>query len=161
MAEIYSAKVHGRRVRFRLPARRPRAQIFAVLLAAPPYALAPTNFRFPALASLAGRAPLGGQREVVLAAYVVARLSHDTLAGRGLSAETRVDRAAHARTWLATLALPAAARAALQRSIDASAAEPRGVAETVAGVIKVIDAYLDPPSRLELAQLVGVLSATA
>jgi hypothetical protein len=92
---------------------------------------------------------------------VVARLAHDTLAGRGLSTETRVDRAAHARTWLATLALPAAARATLQRSIDASAAEPHAVAETIAGVIKAIDAYLDPPSRLELAQLVSVLSATA
>jgi len=63
---------------------REGAQIFAVLFAAPPYALAPTSFRFPALAALAGRAPLGGQREVVLAAYVVARLAHDTLAERGV-----------------------------------------------------------------------------
>ena len=161
MAEIYSTRLRGRRVRFRLPGRRAPAQIFAVLLASPPYALAPTNFRFPALASLAGRAPLGGQREVVLAAYVAARLAHDTLAERGLSTEMRADRAAHARTWLATLALPAAARAALQRSIDASAADPRAVAETVGGVVKAIDNYLDPPSRLELAQLVSVLSATA
>ena len=132
-----------------------------MLLAAPPYALAPTSFRFPALAALAGRAPLGGQREVVLAAYVIARLAHDTLAERGLSTETRADRAAHARTWLATLALPATARAALQRSIDASAAEPRAVADTIGGVIKAVDGFLDPASRLELAQLVSVLSATA
>jgi hypothetical protein len=136
------------------------AQIFAVLLAAPPYALAPTSFRFPALASLAGRAPIGGQREVVLAAYVVARLAHDTLAERGLSTETRTDRAAHAKTWLATLALPAPARAALQRSIDASAADPRVAADAINGVIKAVDAFLDSASRLELAQLVTVLSAT-
>jgi hypothetical protein len=132
-----------------------------VLLAAPPYALAPTSFRFPALASLAGRAPLGGQREVVLAAYVVARLAHDTLAERGISAETRADRAAHARTWLATLALPAPARGALQRSIEASTGHSRRAAEATSDVIKAIDAYLDPPSRLELAQLVTVLSAAA
>ncbi len=140
---------------------RAGAQILGVLLTAPPYALAPTNFRFPALAALAGRAPLGGQREVVLGAYVVARLAHDTLAERGLSLETRADRAVHARTWLATLALPATARAALQRSIEASAAAPRGAADAISGVIKAIDAFLDPPSRLELGNLVTVLSATA
>src|SRR4029079_1599332 len=111
MAEIYSTRLRGRRVRFRLPGRRAPAQIFAVLLASPPYALAPTNFRFPALASLAGRAPLGGRREVVLGASVAARLAHDTLAERGLSTETRVDRAAHARTWLPTPAPSPAGRA--------------------------------------------------
>jgi hypothetical protein len=132
-----------------------------VLLTAPPYALAPTNFRFPALALLAGRAPLGGQREIVLAAYVVARLAHDTLGERGVTPETRADRAAHARTWLATLALPAPARAALQRSIESSAADPGRAAEGIGGVLKAIDSFLDPPSRLELAQLVTVLSATA
>lgn len=132
-----------------------------MLLTAPPYALAPTSFRFPALASLAGRAPLGGQREVVLAAYVAARLAHDTLAGRGVSLETRADRATHARTWLATLALPAPARSSLQRSIEASAADPSGAADAINGVIKAIDGFLDPASRLELAQLANVLSATA
>jgi len=161
MAEIYSASPPARRARLQLPMLREGAQIFAVLLAAPPYALAPTSFRFPALAALAGRAPLGGQREVVLAAYVVARLAHDTLAERGVSPETRIDRAAHARTWLATLALPAPARAALQRSIEASAAESRAAAEAMTGVMKSIDTFLDPPSRMELGQLIAVLSAPA
>ena len=142
------------------PSARTR-RFLPVLLASPPYALAPTSFRFPGLASLAGRAPLGGQREVVLAAYVIARLAHDTLAQRGVSPETRADRAAHARTWLATLALPAPARSALQQSIESSAGHPRGAADALNGVIKAIDSHLDPPSRLELAQLVGVLSATA
>ena len=160
MAEIYSTSPAARRARLRLPALVAGAQIFAVLLASPPYALAPTSFRFPALAALAGRAPLGGQREVVLAAYVVARLAHDTLAERGVSQETRIDRAAHARTWLATLALPAPARAALQRSIEASTAESRRAAEAMSGVVKAIDAFLDPPSRMELGQLIAVLSAT-
>jgi hypothetical protein len=92
---------------------------------------------------------------------VAARLAHDTLAERGVSSETRTDRAAHARTWLATLALPAPARAALQRSIEASAAPSQAAGEAMGGVIKAIDGFLDPASRLELAQLVVVLSATA
>jgi len=95
----------------------------------------------------------------VLAAYVAARLAHDTLAERGLSMETRTDRAAHAKTWLATLALPAPARAALQRSIDASATDPRASADAIDGVLKAVDGFLDPASRLELAQLATVLSA--
>src|SRR5689334_6706967 len=159
MAEIYSTRRRARPVRLPLPASRANAHIFAVLISAPPYALAPTSFRFPALATLAGRAPLGGQREVVLAAYVIARLAHDTLAERGVSPETRTERAAHARTWLATLALPTGARSALQRSIDASATHARGAGEAMSGVIKAIDGFLDPPSRLELTQLVTVLSA--
>jgi hypothetical protein len=147
--------------RGRLPAVRLGAQIFAVLLTAPPYALAPTNFRFPALASLAGRAPLGGQREVVMATYVVARLAHDTLAARGISVETRTNRVAHARTWLASLALPAPARAALQRAIEASAAQPPVAGDAMGRVLKVIDAFLDPASRLELTQLVTSLTPPA
>ncbi len=161
MAEIYSTRCRARPARLPLPACGADAQILAVLLSAPPYALAPTSFRFPALATLAGRAPLGGQREVVLAAYVVARLAHDTLAERGVSSETRTDRATHARTWLATLALPAAARTALQRSIEASATHSRGAGEAITGLIKAIDSFLDQPSRLELAQLVTVLCPTA
>src|SRR5262245_54071178 len=69
---------------------------------APPYALASTPFRFPALAALAGRAPLGGQREVALATYLAARLAHDTLPERAVSPTTRTERAANARTWLST-----------------------------------------------------------
>src|SRR5690349_12491010 len=46
---------------------------------APPYALSSPAFRFRALAVLAGRAPLGGQREVALATYLAARLADDCL----------------------------------------------------------------------------------
>src|SRR5881396_4039624 len=50
-----------------------------VIAAHPPYALAPLSFRFAALATLAARAPIGGQREVALATYVAARLAHDAI----------------------------------------------------------------------------------
>jgi hypothetical protein len=72
-----------------------------------------------------------------------------------------MDRVARARTWLASLALPAAARAALQRSIEASAADPRVAGDAIARVIKAIDPFLDPASRMELTQLVNVLAPTA
>ena len=41
-----------------------------------PYSLESLAFPFPALAALAGRLPLGGGREVALAAMLVARLAH-------------------------------------------------------------------------------------
>ena len=64
-----------------------------MIVSQPPYALAATPFRFPALASLAGRAALGGDREVALATYLAARLAHDTLPDRGLSQPIRAERA--------------------------------------------------------------------
>src|SRR3954453_19876564 len=68
-------------------------QIRAVPVTLPPYALPTPVFRFRHLASLAGRAPIGGAREVALACFVAARLVSDccdpTLA---LDAEARAAR---------------------------------------------------------------------
>ena len=50
-----------------------------MLVPQPPYALDAPAFPFPALAALAGRAPLGGQRETVLACFVAARLVRDSV----------------------------------------------------------------------------------
>jgi hypothetical protein len=119
----------------------------------PPHSLEATVFRFPGLASLAGRAPLGGRREVALATYVAARLAHDTLAGRGISQPTRVERATHARTWLANIALPAAVRPALGRLIDASSVDAKHAAEAVRAVIGVTASYLEAGAHSELDQL--------
>src|SRR5204863_7354540 len=43
----------------------------------PPYALSAPVFKFRHLATLAGRAPIGGAREVALACFVAARLASD------------------------------------------------------------------------------------
>ena len=126
----------------------------------PPYALAPTTFRFPALAALAGRAPLGGQREVALATYLAARLAHDALPGRGLAAEARAQRAGGAKNWMATLTLPSAVRPALAKLIEASAGQPAGLAEAVRNVISVTANFLDSHARLELEQLAALLAAS-
>jgi len=125
----------------------------AVIVSQPPYALAPTPFRFPALASLAGRAALGGDREVALATYLAARLADDALADRGLSEPVRAERAASAKTWLSTLSLPPAIRTSLARLVEASGADPRGVGPAVRSVLAATTSRLDQASRAELGRL--------
>jgi len=127
----------------------------------PPFALAPTSFRFPALATLAGRAALGGHREVALAVYLGARLAHDTLPERGLPQPLRATRTANARTWLSNLALPQPIRPALARLVDASAGSPASAAEAVRAVIAVTADFLDQHARLELDRLAASLDAQA
>jgi hypothetical protein len=125
----------------------------------PPYALTPTVFRFPALASLAGRAPLGGRREVVIATYLAARLAHDTLASRGVSQETRAERAGHARSWLANIALPANVRPALSKLVDLSGGPAKEVGGGIRVVMAVTASYLDKNAQLELDQLANALDS--
>lgn len=119
----------------------------------PPYALATTTFRFRALAALAGRAPLGGQREVALASYLAARLTDDARGADGLDEATRAERAHAARAWLAGMALPANLRVPFARLLDATAAEPPALSAAFDGVVALVGDYLDPPARSELSQL--------
>lgn len=120
---------------------------------APPYALATPVFRFRALASLAGRSALGGPREVTLATYLIARLVDDCLPEKALPAAAREERAAGARAWLANIALPAAVRAALSRLATATGGDPGTIGAALTSAISAVDAYLDAPSRSELARL--------
>jgi len=120
---------------------------------APPYALATPAFRFRALASLASRSSLGGPREVTLATYLIARLVDDCLPDKALPSAGRQERAAAARAWLANIVLPPAVRAALSRLATATAGEPSSIGGALTSVISAVDAYLDGPSRSELARL--------
>jgi hypothetical protein len=121
--------------------------------APPPYALASPVFRFRALASLAGRSPLGGPREVTLATYLVARLVDDCRPERALPLAAREERSVDARAWLANVALPAAVRAALSRVAAATGGDPSTIGAALTSAISAVDAYLDAPSRSELARL--------
>lgn len=123
----------------------------------PPYAVEPTTFRFAALAFLAGRSALGGQREVALATYLAARLAHDTHPDRGVSQAARAERAAHAKNWLSNLVLPPNVRAALARLVDASTGEPADAATAVSEVTRAVEGFLDARARAELEQLVAAL----
>ena len=128
----------------------------------PPFSLAIPAFRFRALATLAGRAPLGGEREMALASLMAARLADAALLDVPLSAATRVTRAAGARHWCSSLTLPAAARIPLARVVDASEhGERKQLAETLASFAAVAASLLDAPSRGELSDLVAALLAVA
>lgn len=125
---------------------------------APPYSLAAPTFRFRALASLAGRAPLGGEREMALASLMAARLGEGLLLEVPLSAAARTGRAAGARVWCSTLTLPAAARIPLARVVDASEnGDPAQVAEALSTFAAMAGPVLDGASRSELADLVTSL----
>jgi hypothetical protein len=104
---------------------------------------------------------MGGQREVALATYVVARLAQDTLSDRGLAPSQRAERATAARNWLAALALPAPVRGPLARAIEASAEDPAAMAAAMRSVMAVTANYLDLGARSEVAQLAGTLDSQA
>lgn len=126
---------------------------------APLYSVAPAVFRFRALAANAGRAAQGGPREAGLACFVGARLVVGLLPPLALTDEERTTRAAGARVWLASLALPAAMRAPLVKLFDATRSAPR--AQTAAALVTVADAaasYLDGPALAELRSLAAQLS---
>ena len=123
----------------------------------PPYAVPTTSFRFAALATLAGKAPLGGRREVALAVYLAARLADDTLPERGVSAEARVERASHAKSWLSSMALAAPVRISIAKLIDATTDGPAAAAAALSAVSAVAASYLDAGGRAELERLTGSL----
>jgi hypothetical protein len=134
-----------------------RRHVLAVLASLPPYAVAPTQFRFPALAALAGRAAIGGQREVALATYMAARLAHDLLPGRELDPAVCEERAGAAKNWLSTVTLPPQVRPALVRLVEASNAGRAATAAAVRGVIAVTASHLDKAGLSELDQLAEAL----
>jgi hypothetical protein len=128
----------------------------------PPYALSAPVFRFRSLATLAGRAPIGGAREVALACFVAARLANDccdpTLP---LDDEARAARCAGAKGWLGTIALPTPVRTPVAKLAEASAnGHPEAIAPLVTALAKAADAFLDPAARAELSALAAKLTQT-
>jgi hypothetical protein len=131
------------------------------VLSQPPYALAPVVFRFRALATLAGRLPLGGERELAMALLMGARVADGCTTREALPSEQRKARGQGARHWMGTLTLSATARTAAQQVADAAGGESReGVAAALDRLIVIAGAVLDPPSRSELKQLLALLRAS-
>ncbi len=139
----------------RLTLSRPADQIPRVQPPLPPYALPTPEFPFRHLAGLAGRAPIGGAREVALACFVAARLASDCAARSPDFAETsRSARLTGAKGWLGTLALPNAVRGPLLRCVEATVdATPEVVGRELAELAAAGALYLDAPSRAELESL--------
>src|SRR5687768_16369018 len=120
----------------------------------PPYALEPTAFAFPAHATLAGRAPLGGPREAALACFLVARVVGEFADGHRLAADQQRARVQGVKQWLGSAALPAPLKGALTRLVEATVSEDREVAKSALdSVIAVTANQIDPGARLELSRL--------
>jgi hypothetical protein len=124
----------------------------------PPYAVPPTEFRFPALAALAGRAQLGGDREVALAVFLAARLAQDCQGSSGLSEAARTERAAGAKTWMSTFALPAAVRPSIARVIESTGGNASAVADDLRALVASTRTYLDIQSQAELDRLANTIA---
>jgi hypothetical protein len=70
-----------------------------------------------------------------------------------LPTPARVERASSARTWLASVSLPAPIRSSLANLIDATAEDEGQIATVLPGAIASVDSFLDAASRLELQRL--------
>lgn len=125
-----------------------------------PYAVESLRFPFPALAALAGRLPLGGGREVALAALLTARLAQGVASGEALHPSDRATRATAAKVWLASLALPAATRVPFARCVEATTGTSLQVAGALRSLVAAAGAHLDGPSVQELEKLARQLAGT-
>ena len=120
----------------------------------PPYALVAPEFPLRALAARAGRAPLGGAREAALATMMAARLALGATGAHPLPGGVRSERAAAARGWFASLALPATLRTPFARVAECSARDDRAaLLDAFVAVIEVVQPQLDPASRSELREV--------
>ena len=143
------------RPHYRLAVTSRAIQIRRVPVTLPPYALPAPVFRFRNLATLAGRAPIGGAREVALACFVAARLVNDCCDPLlALDDEARAARCVAAKGWLGTIAIPAPVRTPVAKLADASAnGHPESMAPLVTALAKAADAFLDAGARSELDTL--------
>ena len=81
---------------------------------------------------------------------MVARLAGDAVGPHALGAPERAERAAAAKGWLASLAVPARVRPGLARAIDASARDRDAIAAALADLAKMAAPWLDEPCLAEL-----------
>ena len=132
------------------------------MLPTPPYSLAITSFRFPALAALAGRAPLGGDRELVLGCLMAVRLAAGTTQPHALPLAVRAERSAAARAWFSALGVPASARTAFAKLAEVAGGEdPAAIGEALEQVAELCAPVLDVASRLELERLTAAAASEA
>ena len=124
----------------------------------PTYTLDAPAFRFRSLAALAGRAPMGGPREVALACFMAARLAAGAAGANPLPQPVRQGRATGARAWFASIALPANTRVPFTRLAEATAnAAPPAIADALAHVIAVTAQHLDAAAHSEIERLIAEL----
>jgi hypothetical protein len=104
---------------------------------------------------------IGGEREVALAVLVAARFASTNIGSAALPKAQREARAAASRVWFSTLALPAKARLAAQRVVEASAHDdPAALAASLEEMIEVAAPVLDRAANAELRGLARLAAAT-
>jgi hypothetical protein len=124
----------------------------------PPFALGAPSFRFRALVTHAGRAALGGDREVALACFAAARLAAAMVPPYLLAPADVAARTSAMKQWVASIALAAPARHAVTVVIDAvTSGNHPATGSAVEQLIKVAEPQLDPGSIAELRELVAEL----
>jgi hypothetical protein len=117
----------------------------------PRYSLEEPVFPFPALAAAAGRAALGGPREITLACLMAGRLAIALVDPADILPELHRERADKARHWSGTLAVPGDVRAMLMRVIELVGRCDRVAAATALGDLAAAAGInLDDQSRDEL-----------
>jgi hypothetical protein len=120
----------------------------------PRFALATPHFRFRALAAFAGRASIGGDREIAMACLVAGRLVATMLAPFRFSSSDTRTRSAAAKQWMGSLSLPAPVRAPLTQVADAvSAGNPASVATAIEKLVAVVSGKIDDASVGEMRTL--------
>jgi len=125
----------------------------------PRFALATPHFRFRALSAFAGRAALGGDREVALACLVVARLACGMLAPNDIQAADAKSRSAAAKQWLSSLSLPSSIRIPLTHVADAVATgNPTTTATALERMLVAVSRNIDEASAAEVRAIVAELS---
>jgi uncharacterized membrane protein len=128
----------------------------------PRFALEEPLFPFPALAAAAGRATLGGPREITLACLMAARMAALLLKPFDTPSEAHRERADKARHWVGTLSLPAAIRNAALKAVEATGTGDVDLTGAALDrLLAVAAATLDPASRDELSRLAERLSRAA
>ena len=124
-----------------------------------PYALSPTVFPFRSLTLLAGRAPLGGPREVALATLVAVRLAATTAGAGRLDLPLRVARADAARHWMGSVTLAAPVRNALLKLVASTTDDDAdAIHGALARVTDITANTLDRAARSELDRLLARLA---
>lgn len=108
---------------------------------------------------MAGRAPLGGPREIVLACFLVSRLVMDAVKGGVLTTDQRESRAQSAKHWLGSAAIPGQVKSALTRLAEATATGDRSAVKTALDSVMTVTAnHLDSAARLELGRLAQAIA---
>lgn len=94
---------------------------------------------------------------MALATLLIARLASGLDPSDPLGTPDRVARAASAKVWLASLALPASTRVPLARCIESTAGSAGQVGTALRAVIAAVSTHLDGAALMELEQLAGLL----